>query len=132
MNIVITAGGTSEYIDSVRKITNSGSGKLGATIAEELSKRNNIDNIYYIHTPKAILPKGNKFTFIKVINTKDVEIAVKEILKNKKIDWFIHSMAISDYFVDYVSNINILVNNIKFCKMEGYYEISKITRKRFC
>ena len=31
--IVITAGGTGEKIDNVRKITNSSSGKLGMTIA---------------------------------------------------------------------------------------------------
>lgn len=41
-NIVITAGGTSEYIDTVRKITNSGTGKLGATIANKLSNENKI------------------------------------------------------------------------------------------
>ena len=33
LKIVITAGGTSEAIDQVRKITNSASGKLGMTIA---------------------------------------------------------------------------------------------------
>ena len=34
--IVITAGGTSEKIDQVRKITNSSTGKLGMTIANHL------------------------------------------------------------------------------------------------
>ena len=34
--IVITAGGTSEKIDNVRKITNSSSGKLGSVIATKL------------------------------------------------------------------------------------------------
>ena len=34
--IIITAGGTSEKIDNVRKITNSSSGKLGCTIANKL------------------------------------------------------------------------------------------------
>jgi phosphopantothenate-cysteine ligase len=34
LKILITAGGTSEKIDSVRRITNSGTGKLGALIAE--------------------------------------------------------------------------------------------------
>ena len=30
--VIITAGGTSERIDNVRKITNSSSGKLGVAI----------------------------------------------------------------------------------------------------
>ena len=34
--VVITAGGTSEKIDNVRKITNSSTGKLGKVIANEL------------------------------------------------------------------------------------------------
>ena len=34
--IIITAGGTSEKIDNVRKITNSSSGRLGMTIANYL------------------------------------------------------------------------------------------------
>ena len=33
---IITAGGTSEKIDNVRKITNSSSGKLGMTIANHI------------------------------------------------------------------------------------------------
>ena len=34
LNILITAGGTSEKIDSVRRITNTGTGKLGTLVAE--------------------------------------------------------------------------------------------------
>ena len=48
LNIVITAGGTSEPIDNVRKITNSSTGKLGAVIAEELLKREDIDKMQEI------------------------------------------------------------------------------------
>ena len=45
---IITAGGTSERIDNVRKITNSSSGKLGCTIANTILEE--IDNvkIYYV------------------------------------------------------------------------------------
>ena len=113
MNILITAGGTSEYIDSVRKITNSSSGKLGATIAQTLLKRKDIDNIYYIHTPKAIKPEGDKITYVEVVNTQDVKEAVQSVLKTHRVDWLIHSMAISDYYVDYVSNAKIVAEDLK-------------------
>lgn len=36
MKILITAGGTSEPIDDVRKITNRSTGKLGLAIGERL------------------------------------------------------------------------------------------------
>ena len=54
MNIVITAGGTSEYVDKVRKITNSSTGKLGSIIANKILESKNISNLYYITTKKSI------------------------------------------------------------------------------
>lgn len=114
MNIIITAGGTSEYIDKVRKITNSGTGKLGAIIANTLIKNDNIENIYYICTEKAILPVENpNIKIIKTTDTESVKEAVEKTLKENKIDWFIHSMAISDYNVKYVTNFKILEKELK-------------------
>ena len=42
--------------------------------------------------------------------------AVEKVLTENKIDIFIHSMAISDYYVDYVSTINSLSNELKTSK----------------
>lgn len=114
LNIVITSGGTSEYIDAVRKITNSGTGKLGSIIAEQISKNENINKIFYIYTTKAILPNNNfnNIEYIEVKDTNSVKIAIENVLKNNKIDYFIHSMAISDYYVDYVTNIDLITKQI--------------------
>lgn len=109
MNIIITAGGTSEYIDSVRKITNSGSGMLGSMIADEFEN----DNIFYIHTPKAKLPSKVNFVDIEVEGVRNLEEKVKEILTKEKIDIFIHSMAVSDYFVESVTNTEKLISDFE-------------------
>lgn len=115
-NIVITAGGTSEYIDTVRKITNSGTGKLGSMIANELSK-NDDNNIFYICSPKAIRPeKRNNVNIIQIEGTIQLKETVEKILTTNKIDWFIHSMAVSDYVVDYVSTADMLN---EFLQKEG-------------
>lgn len=114
-NIVITSGGTSEYIDKVRKITNSGTGKLGSMIANEFALRDDIDTIFYIHTPKAILPKFNtnvNLILIEVTDTKSVKNVVEKILIENNISIFIHSMAISDYYVDYVSTASLLTKEL--------------------
>lgn len=113
MNIIITAGGTNEYIDKVRKITNSGTGKLGSIIANTLVKKNNINKIFYICSENAILPQdNNKIIIIKTTDTKSVKAAVEKVLTENKIDWFIHSMAISDYSVKYVTNFEIMNEEI--------------------
>lgn len=111
-NIVITSGGTSEYIDKVRKITNSGTGKLGSIIADTFGENEEVDKIFYIHTPKAFVPKTEKAVLIEVTDTMSVKNAVEKVLTENKIDIFIHSMAISDYYVDYVSTIEMMSSSL--------------------
>ena len=113
MNIVITAGGTEEPIDSVRKITNMSTGKLGAIIAEEFlnewDKENwqdlsNDNMIYYICNKKSVIPQypahmKNHITIIETTDTDSVQNAIQDIPLKENISMFIHSMAISDYCV---------------------------------
>lgn len=114
MNIVITAGGTSEYIDSVRKITNSSSGRLGSIIANVLSKRSDIVKIFYICSKKSIKPNLNeKIEIIEIVNTLELKEVVEKILEENQIDYFIHSMAVSDYIVDFVTTPAMLKDEIE-------------------
>lgn len=108
--IVITAGGTSEAIDNVRKITNSSSGKLGMVIAEELIKRREeeIEKIYYICAKNSLKPSDKNIEIIEIFDTKDLQEKVQYILENNQIDYFIHSMAVSDYTVDYITTTEML------------------------
>ena len=108
MNIVITAGGLSEYIDNVRKITNSSTGKLGLVIANTFLSNDNIDLIYYVCPKSALKPNNDKVKIIEVNGANNTKDAIEEILKNNKIDIFIHSMAVSDYTINYVTNMNYL------------------------
>lgn len=122
INIVITAGGTSEPIDKVRKITNSSTGRLGSIIANKLIQRKDIEKIFYITTKKAIKPQigaltlaglCEKLEIIEIETTMQLKEAVEKVLLNNKIDYFIHAMAVSDYYVDYVSTANIIANELK-------------------
>lgn len=111
-NIVITAGGTSEYIDKVRKITNSSSGKLGAIITRELLNRDDIGKIYYICSKNAVKVDHALVEVIEIIDANDLKNVVEDILTTKRIDYFIHSMAVSDYTVSSVTTANLLVEEI--------------------
>lgn len=112
-NIIITAGGTSEAIDNVRKITNSSSGKLGMIIANELLKEDSVDTLYYLCSKTAFRPIHDKVKVIEVGGTMDLKEKVESLLTQTKIDCFIHSMAVSDYMVDYVSTASLLAQAIE-------------------
>lgn len=113
--IIITAGGTSERIDNVRKITNSSTGKLGKIIAEELIKQKNkkIEKIYYICAKNSLKPKKNKkIQIIEILDTNSLKNQIEILLKNENINYFIHSMAVSDYCVEFVTSAENIAQNI--------------------
>ena len=111
--IIITAGGTSEKIDNVRKITNSSTGKLGMTIANYLLKKNNDLLIYYICSKNSLRPSNKKVQIIEIDETMHLKKEIENLLLNEKIDYFIHSMAVSDYMTDYVTTIEKIKKSLK-------------------
>ena len=111
--IIITAGGTSERIDNVRKITNSSTGKLGMKIANELLKKDDY-KIYYVCPKNSLRPIDSRLEVIEIEGTMDLKNTVENLLQKEHIDYFIHSMAVSDYMVDYVTNLESLKSgNVK-------------------
>lgn len=123
--IIITAGGTSERIDNVRKITNSSSGKLGLEIANKLIelKGSEIDKIYYIAPKTAFRPDDKLVEWIEVVDTNDLKVNVEKLLRDEHIDYFIHSMAVSDYTVDFVTTARMIKNNIEANKDKDIYDV---------
>lgn len=111
--IIITAGGTSERIDNVRKITNSSSGKLGMTIANHLLEENNDLMIYYVCSKNSFRPADKRVQVIEIDGTIDLKNIIESLLTNEHIDYFIHSMAVSDYMTDYVTTIERIKESIK-------------------
>ncbi len=95
--ILITAGGTSEPIDNIRSITNTGTGALGSLIADEFARRRNVERIVYIHGKNAVLPKTQKAVCIEAASTDALQKAVREACAQYAPNAIIHSMAVSDY-----------------------------------
>ena len=111
--IVITAGGTSEKIDNVRKITNSSSGKLGMTIANHLLNQSEDLIIYYVCSKNSLRPTDERVKVIVIDGTIDLKNRIETLLLNERIDYFIHSMAVSDYMTDYVTTIERIKQSVK-------------------
>ena len=111
--IIITAGGTSEKIDNVRKITNSSTGKLGMTIANYILQESTNTMIYYICSKNSLRPNDTRVQIVEIDGTIDLKNTVQKLLLSDNIDYFIHSMAVSDYMTDYVTTIDKIKKSIK-------------------
>ena len=111
MNILITAGGTTEKIDEVRVISNFSSGKLGLLIAKAFLENRNlgVEKIYYIcdknHTN---IPRDDRVEIVRVSGVDGLLNGLRNILTTKKIGAVIHAMAVSDYSVRTVTTLNEL------------------------
>lgn len=91
--IIVTAGGTKEYIDDVRVLTNISTGKLGSIIAEQFS---NDFEVHYVAQKSAIMPKQSDNIIIHIITDVASVMKIMEELV-PQMDIVIHSMAVSDF-----------------------------------
>ena len=95
-NILVTAGGTIEYIDPIRVIANLSSGKMGNLIAEEAIRLGaNITLVYGHGTYSAkSLPNLN---IVRVNTSKEMYDVVMSELSSKRYDVAILSAAVADF-----------------------------------
>ena len=102
MKILVTSGGTSEAIDSVRSITNHSTGRLGKIITETLLTAGH--EVCLITTKRAEKPEPHPNLNIREINnTKDLLLEMQERIKDYQV--LIHSMAVSDYTPVYMTGL---------------------------
>jgi phosphopantothenoylcysteine synthetase/decarboxylase len=101
--IMVTSGGTREYIDDVRVVTNISTGALGAKIAEELYSRG--AEVFYVHGKQSCEPflvvtgiDGTaRLSSHEFVTVKDLMETMEALIKGFKIDTVIHSAAVSDF-----------------------------------
>ncbi|MGT2660065.1 phosphopantothenate--cysteine ligase [Streptococcus urinalis] len=107
MKILITSGGTTEAIDSVRAITNHSTGKLGKEIATTFLK--NGHQVTLVTTKNAVKPTKHQNLTIHIVS--DVASLKRKLEKLVPIhDVCIHSIAVSDYTPVYMTDISELKN----------------------
>ncbi|MGR3292676.1 MAG: phosphopantothenoylcysteine decarboxylase domain-containing protein [Candidatus Scalindua sp.] len=102
-NILITAGSTRGYLDAVRYITNTSTGKLSSEIAYEAMNRGAV--VTYVYGTDSLYPviqdhneiKSSQLKLIEIETNNDLVKVIREKLKKKKFDAIIHAMAVADY-----------------------------------
>ena len=93
MQILITAGGTREYIDPVRFISNASSGRMGYELARAALKAGHkVTLITTVIREPGVL---NKSAIIKIENAAEMFDAVKKQFRN--CDCLIMAAAVADY-----------------------------------
>lgn len=122
-HIIITAGGTVEKIDEVRQITNTSTGKLASLICKEILNYLGDEDftIHYIMSKKALKPDiiQDKVIIYPVSDTQSVMDAMDKVYSQYKVDYFVHSMAVSDFTTNYTVPVRLLAKEI-FSLIESY------------
>ena len=108
--IVITAGGTKEYIDPVRYITNASSGKMGLALAESAHKLG--ADVTLVSTFSHNAP----YKVLEVASACDMLDVVKAEFENS--DYLIMAAAVADYRIENPKTQKITKENNETLRLE--------------
>jgi phosphopantothenoylcysteine decarboxylase/phosphopantothenate--cysteine ligase len=104
INVLVTAGSTVEYIDSVRILTNLSSGKMGLNIAQQcLDKCFNVTFVYGHGSLN--IPDDPRMNIIRIKTTEEMLKVVKERILNEKQHIVFHAAAVADFSILHSSKI---------------------------
>jgi phosphopantothenate---cysteine ligase (CTP) len=95
--ILVTSGGTQEYIDDFRILTNISSGMLGYLTAIKLAETG--AQVFYVCSKSSVQPTCMDLPMgIRIIRTVNEAMEMmKQIIIEEKIDAVVHAMAVSDF-----------------------------------
>ena len=97
-NILVTSGGTVEYIDPIRVITNLSSGKMGnAIIKHSLELGANVTHIVGNFTTVPFSSNSSNLETIKVNTSDEMYTRVISEISSKKFDIVIFAAAVTDF-----------------------------------
>ncbi|GAB6429222.1 phosphopantothenate--cysteine ligase [Bacillus cereus] len=117
MNILVTSGNISEFIDDVTYVQSITCPRIGAAIAEEFSRYSKVKKIFFVHTPNTAIPFTNSHSYDfkfsldewvekigvqEVNNISDLEKTIANIMTTEHIDCVVHLMSIPNYFTSSV------------------------------
>ncbi|MBM7636138.1 phosphopantothenate--cysteine ligase [Streptococcus saliviloxodontae] len=114
MKVLITSGGTTEKIDSVRGITNHSTGNLGKLIAERFLAQGH--EVSLVTTKQAVKPEASSLLHTYIVSTVDSLLTTMEPLV-KSHDLVIHSMAVSDYTPVYMTDLDDVLSSEDLTKL---------------
>ena len=112
LNVIVTAGGTSEPIDNVRRIANTGTGRLGSIIADAFAAEESVGSIFFVCARDSARTTSRRVTRVEIQTVADLQTAVTKLMEENPIHVVVHSMAVSDYTVRSVSTADALAEQL--------------------
>lgn len=97
LNVLITAGGTEEPIDSVRVLSNLSSGKTGAYLANSYARQG--AGVTLLRSYRAESPSHPAITQKTFRSAEDLKTLLKHELSSGDYDWVVHLAAVSDFSI---------------------------------
>jgi phosphopantothenate-cysteine ligase len=108
MKILITSGGTTEPIDTVRGITNFATGTLGKLTAQAFLKHH---QVILLAGQTALVPEPHdNLQIIRIGDTQNLLETMEKYVP--QVDVVVHSMAVSDYRPVYMTGLENLPQNL--------------------
>ena len=95
MKVLLTFGGTREYIDAARFITNLSTGRTGRILAERFAALG--CKTVCVRAQGAERPAGGKVRLSEFTTFKDLDLELRRLLKTEAFDAVVHLAAVSDY-----------------------------------
>ena len=95
MKVLLTFGGTREYIDAARFITNMSTGRTGRIMAERFAALG--CGTVCVCAKGAERPAGRNISVKEFTTFKDLDLALQRLLKTQVFDAVVHLAAVSDY-----------------------------------
>ena len=94
-NILVTSGGTQEYIDDVRIMTNISSGKLGSLIASKFALLSQC-RVHFVYGKNTEVPENcPTVALYRIKSAQEAMDKIKELVPT--MDVVVHCMAVSDF-----------------------------------
>ncbi len=95
--VLITSGGTKEYIDSIRYIGNHSTGKTGARLADDFAAKGYCVDL--LKAKDAAASTAGSVNTYEYINFSDIKQQLQKLLSENTYDLIIHAAAVSDFSV---------------------------------
>ncbi len=96
MRVLVTAGGTEEPLDGVRRLANISTGATGGVIARTFAERG--AEVLLLHAERSVI-EGIHFERDTFVTFADLEAALRRHLGSGEWDAIVHLAAVSDYSV---------------------------------